>query len=240
MVKTELIKLSKSQLKDHWKVPVLLTLIYAAIAFAILIGQIQADSVDEKIVLLLIVLVIATITVVGLPNFYLKFINNSTEVRVKDLFVSMDILLQSLLYVTIYSIVGCMFGSIIGYTVISPKTVTIFGIELFTGSMWISSLIILVSLYLFLSLSMSIALTPFILVDKKEIILLEAIKLSMNMMKGHKWQFLKILLLFTAWVILCILTLGLGCLWISPYMPLIFANFYEKLDKIYNTIDYLD
>lgn len=79
--------------------------------------------------------------------------------------------------------------------------------------------------------SISIAMTAYIL-DKGTKVF-EAIGLSMRMMKSHKWKFFVLYLSFIGWAILCLLTLGIGYLWLAPYISLTFANFYKELDKNY-------
>ena len=34
---------------------------------------------------------------------------------------------------------------------------------------------------------------------------------------------------FIGWVLLCILTLGIGFLWLSPYIQISYAKFYEDI-----------
>ena len=224
MDRSELKKLSKSQLKGHWKVPVLLTLIYGAIVFAISITQNCLYSGKASFLFLLVTLAIEVWAVVGFPNFYLKFIQNSDEVKFKDFFVSKSILLKSLGYVLFMSLIGALIGVIIGFSIV-------FSI---TGSTWVLGLVILALVAITIVFSLSIAMTAYILVDKSGTKVFEAIRLSMKMMKGYKWEFLVLYLSFIGWALLCIITLGIGYLWLAPYMTLTFANFYKELDKKYS------
>ena len=58
---------------------------------------------------------------------------------------------------------------------------------------------------------------------------LEAIKQSQIMMKGYKWKLFALQFSFIGWTLLCLLTLGVGFLWLNPYFNLSMANFYENL-----------
>lgn len=69
----------------------------------------------------------------------------------------------------------------------------------------------------------------YILNDKPGIEALDALKQSKEMMKGYKGKLFMMWLSFIGWGLLCILTFGIGFLWLSPYIQLSLANFYEDL-----------
>ncbi len=75
----------------------------------------------------------------------------------------------------------------------------------------------------------SYAMTPFILRDRGELQYNGAIEESMRMMDGHKMELFILDLSFIGWALLCILTLGIGFLWLTPYIQTTRAQFYESL-----------
>lgn len=77
------------------------------------------------------------------------------------------------------------------------------------------------------------SMTPYILKDFPELSPNQAINLSQKMMKGHKLDFFCLVLSFLGWALLCILTLGIGTLWLSPYVCTSFAAFYQDVKKEY-------
>ncbi len=77
--------------------------------------------------------------------------------------------------------------------------------------------------------SYSYAMTEFILKDDPNIGSEEAICKSMKMMEGHKMQLFMIDLSMIGWLILSILTLGIGFLFLVPYNYSAHAHFYEDL-----------
>lgn len=79
----------------------------------------------------------------------------------------------------------------------------------------------------------SYALTPFILTDYPELSPNQAINLSRNMMKGHKFDLFWLGLSFIGWFLLGIVTLGLGFFWIMPYMTVATAGFYQDVKAEY-------
>lgn len=81
--------------------------------------------------------------------------------------------------------------------------------------------------------SFSYALTPYILVDNPELTPNQAINLSRKMMKGHKFDLFWLELSFIGWILLGIITLGIGYFWLMPYMYTSVAAFYEDVRKEY-------
>ena len=81
--------------------------------------------------------------------------------------------------------------------------------------------------------SFSYALTPYILKDYPELSANQAINLSRQMMKGHKFDLFWLNLSFVGWFFLCIFTLGIGFVWFLPYVQTANAAFYQDVRKAY-------
>jgi len=77
--------------------------------------------------------------------------------------------------------------------------------------------------------SLSYSMAFFILRDNPKIKAKEAITRSKKMMKGNKGKLFGLYLSFIGWGILCILSLGIGFLWLIPYVNSSIANFYEGI-----------
>ncbi|MBR4775400.1 MAG: DUF975 family protein [Bacteroidales bacterium] len=104
------------------------------------------------------------------------------------------------------------------------------------GMLWMNILIFLWSLLFFIPgiiKSFSYAMTPFILEENPEMGAVEAIHRSRMMMRGHKFDLFWLELSFIGWIILGILTAGIGLLWIIPYMQTAIAAFYEEVKADY-------
>ena len=52
-------------------------------------------------------------------------------------------------------------------------------------------------------------------------------------MKGHKGRYFYISVSFLPLALLCLVTFGIGFLWLAPYMGMTFANFYVDLMQTY-------
>lgn len=75
----------------------------------------------------------------------------------------------------------------------------------------------------------SYAMTDYILKDEPELKNNAAIERSMAMMEGYKMKLFMLDLSFIGWAILCVFTMGIGYLFLQPYMQVSHAAFYEDL-----------
>ena len=83
--------------------------------------------------------------------------------------------------------------------------------------------------------SLAYSMTPFILKDYPELSANQAINLSMKMMEGRKFDLFYLYLSFIGWGILALFTLGIGYLWLMPYMYTSTAAFYQNVKEEYIT-----
>lgn len=82
--------------------------------------------------------------------------------------------------------------------------------------------------------SYSYRMTAYILAEQPDLTASEAIGRSRQMMDGHKLDLFILELSFIGWDILCMLTLGIGNLWLRPYKEAAFAAFYRDLTGTYS------
>lgn len=73
------------------------------------------------------------------------------------------------------------------------------------------------------------AMTPYIMHEHPELSSSECIKASKDMMRGYKWKLFCLDLSFIGWVLLGLLSLGIGLLWVQPYYECARVRFYESL-----------
>lgn len=77
------------------------------------------------------------------------------------------------------------------------------------------------------------SMTFFILADEPELGASDALAKSKRMMRGYKWKYFCLNLRFIGWSILCVISLGIGFLWLVPYMQISYAKFYEDVKTEY-------
>ncbi|MBR1389744.1 MAG: DUF975 family protein [Prevotella sp.] len=78
-------------------------------------------------------------------------------------------------------------------------------------------------------LAVGLLMAPYILKDNKEISAMDALKKSWEMTNGHKMRLFWLGLSFIGWIILALMTFGIGFLFLGPYMDTAFAHYYEDI-----------
>jgi len=76
------------------------------------------------------------------------------------------------------------------------------------------------------------AMSYYILSDNPYIGAKEALDRSIKLMFWYKMKLFKLDMSFVGWLLLCILTLGIGLIWLAPYWKLTRVNFYENLIRV--------
>jgi uncharacterized membrane protein len=78
-------------------------------------------------------------------------------------------------------------------------------------------------------LAYAYSMVPYLLYDYPELSIREAMKISREMTRGHKWELFVLDLTFIGWIILSMLTAGIGILFVEPYQQAARCAFYEDL-----------
>ncbi|WP_139958315.1 DUF975 family protein [Flavicella sediminum] len=77
--------------------------------------------------------------------------------------------------------------------------------------------------------AISYAMTFYILAENPDLAPREVLQKSQDMMYGYKMKYAGILLRIFGLAILCIFTLGIGFLFLAPYVQVVNAQFYEEI-----------
>lgn len=77
--------------------------------------------------------------------------------------------------------------------------------------------------------SYSFSMAFYIINDHPEMSAIEALRESNRLMKGHKMEYFFLQMSFIGWIIVGILSLGLGLFWVCAYMNTANAIFYNQL-----------
>lgn len=80
-------------------------------------------------------------------------------------------------------------------------------------------------------LSFRYAMTFFAIADDPACGPVEAIRRSIRLMRGSKWKLFRFYWRFFGWSLLCVLTCGIGFLWLAPYAAVSMAAFYDDLKR---------
>ena len=71
----------------------------------------------------------------------------------------------------------------------------------------------------------------YIIAEYKEVSVTKALRISMEITRGHKWDIFVMYLSFLGWDLLCLLTLEIGSLWLTPYKNMTYTNAYHAMLK---------
>ena len=77
--------------------------------------------------------------------------------------------------------------------------------------------------------SIAYSMAPYILADNPNLTARQALTISKQITKGHKWELFVLQLSFIGWHFVGMLTFGLAYIWIIPYMSTTTAHFYNYL-----------
>ena len=71
----------------------------------------------------------------------------------------------------------------------------------------------------------------YIIAEYKDVSVTKAMRISIEITKGHKWDLFVLSLSFLGWSILSLFTLGILQYWLTPYMNMTYVNAYHALMK---------
>lgn len=236
MVASEIRANARENLTGKWGKAALLTLVYMLIVWAI-------NFVCRLIPVVgpIILFVISTPISYGLLVSFMKlkrgeevgytdFLSNgfSSFAKVWAVFGNMVLkmilpicLLVVFIVLMVVSLGGSVFSAVLAE---SGSGVAGFGFLAFISFIgYIASLIyVIVKGYLY-------SLSYYILNDNPNMTGKEIVEKSENLMRGNRWRFFWLGLTFIGWAILAAFTLGIGMLWLMPYMMVAMICFYEDL-----------
>ncbi len=78
-------------------------------------------------------------------------------------------------------------------------------------------------------ISMSFIPIAYVLIDNPEKGVMDTLRHCWSVMKGHRWNATILASRFIGWALLSCLTVGIGFLWLLPYMKVSTALFYEDI-----------
>lgn len=94
--------------------------------------------------------------------------------------------------------------------------------------------------------SYSYAMAPYIMAENPDCRANQALTESEEMMRGNRWRLFCLEFSFIGWSLLSVFTLGIGSLWLNPYMAVSRAAFYreisgswgENAEELHVTLEY--
>lgn len=216
------------QLKGRWTVPVLMTLIITLIT-----------------------------SIFDIPNFVTLFRNpdfwgllNYAGTDINEVLTMYDSAIKSSSGTTITSIIQMIVSGIFEVAAISvylklTRSPEKFSLTSFFEGLtnWAKAILATLWQFLWILLWSMLFIIPgivksfaysqmyYLICEYKELSVTKAMRISIIITKGHKWDLFVTYLSFIGWGILCCLTLGIGFLWLTPYMNTTLSNAYHAMLK---------
>lgn len=226
---------ARKALTNKWGKGALIVLAYLAILFII---ELIGGMFEEKSTINYLISIAKTIMVVplsfGVTYSFIR-LKRGEEVKAFDFInsgfsnfrrawkISLRITLKMIVVITIMVVIFIVTGDIANDYFISDRMTRMsFGllmIIILFVTMWFV-LIIRALLY---------SLTTYIAFDNPNMTALEVVNESERLMKGNRLKLFLLILSFIGWEILCAFTLGIGFLWLIPYVQVAGLCFYENV-----------
>ena len=132
-------------------------------------------------------------------------------------------------------IVVSLIVTVVQYLLMLPSMIMNYRMDVSANLLEVLQQSLLVSLVMFVGIvvaqlvTMPIAFGYYLLIDDVEMNATDALKKSMQMMKGNYGRYIYIQLSFLGLMILGVLTLYVGFIWIMPYMQMTEIEFYREI-----------
>lgn len=102
-----------------------------------------------------------------------------------------------------------------------------------------TAIALVIGLCIYVPVSLGISLAYYFLFDFPQYEGRETLALCWRMMKGHRGRLFLMELSFVPLILLCILSFGVGFLWLNPYMQMTYTRFYlDMMNPVENNSSY--
>lgn len=81
-------------------------------------------------------------------------------------------------------------------------------------------------------LALGYAMVFYLYVDNQDYTPMDYLNQSKELMRGYKWDYFVFELSFIGWILLGIITFGIGLIWVIPYVTIAQTIYYEDLKKL--------
>lgn len=241
MNSSELRALAREKLSGKWGKAAIATLVYGLIT-----GFISAipDFFKEGSAINLIFSIICTIINVPISFGFLStmfklhddeeisytgFLNDGFSNFKKSWGVTIHIFLKLLIPLILLIVSLVLIGGALSYRTASAILSTSKPSGGGTFLSLIGCILGLVAFIYFIYKSISYTLSFYVLYDNPEMNSKDIVESSAELMKGNIGSYLLLCLSFIGWILLVPITLGIGSLWLIPYVNVTIINFYRTL-----------
>ena len=190
----------------------------------------QGNSMFNLVMSQILSLIISVVMSVFSAGVYYMFLNVSRGKKTS---------MQDVTYLFYHHpdriIVVSLIVTVVQYLLMLPSMIMNYRMDVSANLLEVLQQSLLVSLVMFVGIvvaqlvTMPIAFGYYLLIDDVEMNATDALKKSMQMMKGNYGRYIYMQLSFLGLMILGVLTLYVGFIWIMPYMQMTEIEFYREI-----------
>lgn len=233
---------ARESLANKWGKGALITLAYAFISWILNYLTSMFDKSSMKFIIELIVFLIELPLSFGLIISFIRlkrnedvkafdFLSNFSENFKRAISITWNIILKMLIPIVMYIVAIILLGT---------SAFTSFTSVLSTATIGTTSIVlIIVGIILLIAAGiygvikgLLYSLAYYIAYDNPELSAKEAVEKSAELMNGNRGNIFVLQLSFIGWAILAAFTLGIGFLWLAPYVQVSNICFYEEVAGI--------
>ena len=237
MPASEIRKDARVALAGKWGMAVCITIIYFVIAFAM--GLIQGLFDEGSIMYAVIGLVYLILSMPLSFGLVISFMKLKRDEKVscfdflKDGFARFNrswgiwfyTFVKLLLPIVCLILIVILIVFLVYARVVNGSTNLNIALAIASVALYIASIVYIVSRSLLYALAYNIAY------DNPELSSKDCVLKSESLMRGNRGNLFLLEFSFIGWMLLAVLTLGIGMLWLFPYVQLALICFYEKVAK---------
>lgn len=211
--------------------------IVIAILIYILLGGMcygTAAYIKDPAMMIFLGLIITSLFYMGLVQITVK-IARGKKVKYSELFQRTDTFFRcaalTIVFLAINAICALLEFTAINSLIVFITYQTDLNIAL-SSFMIVTGIILSAAIAVFwIILMLCLSQSYYILYDNEDMPLGDIFRLSMDMMEGHKADYLLLCVSFIGWAFAGLFTLGILYLWLIPYIGVSLVNFYDKIKK---------
>lgn len=220
---------ARKNLRENNLTVILAFLIYTVFGIAC-IGV--SNIIKERTMYIFLQLIITSLFYMGLLQIIIKTARGE-KVKLEELFSRTDLFWRCAAVTIIFLFINVICG-LLEFTAVRSLAVFIsYQTEL---NIVLSSFMIVIGIILSIVIAISwliimlyFSQSYLILYDNEEMPLKEIFEKSMDMMDGHKVEYIILCLSFLGWAVLGIFTFGILYFWLIPYMVVSLVIFYDEI-----------
>lgn len=212
----------------HVVIAFLIYVLFLAMAYA------TALFIKEPPMAIFLGLIVNSLLYMGLLQIFIKLARNKKP-TFSELFQRTDAFFRCAAITIVFIAINFIF-SLLEFTAINSLIIFItyqtdINIALSSFMIVVGIILSLAIMAFWIMLMLCLSQSYFILYDNENMPLGDIFRTSMDMMDGHKADYILLCLSFIGWAILGVFTLGVLYVWLIPYMAVSMANFYDIIKK---------